>query len=232
MADLDGARAHKIALTREEARKLFFGGSGTGFPGTAKLARASLRTYENPTAHNDAKSYHTFFHGTPSRATPWIKKFGLRLGALDSSSAACVYCVSPTNLDAAASFAGQEKVEYPAPHQKTVYRTSIVMARVRPGFDAEVPRILRRAWTQSGDSCLSCFGFGKYQYSQVCPGDDMARYLRGNPWGSVGWSSNVAGSDVVGLYPHLYGKKALGKKGFQLWFLVFEADEENKPNPP
>lgn len=250
MADLPKARAHNMALTREEARKLFFGGSGTGFPGTATLARASLRTYGN-TAHNP-KSYLTFFHGTGVDAIPWMKEFGLRPGAADVSDASCVYCT--TNLNTAGCFSSrsQKQVQYPAPPttaetagkeaetaageaveehdlaRKTVYRTSIVMARVRPGSDAVVRnegfmgKGLRRAWTQSGDSLKSGFGLFKYDHPQLCAGDDMARWLCGNPWGD----------DVVGLYPHVYGKTALAQKGFEVWFLEFEADQYNTPLQP
>ena len=40
----------------------------------------------------------------------------------------------------------------------------------------------------------------------------MARHLIGN----------THGDEVVGLYPHMYSEQALGEKGFEMWFLVFE----------
>lgn len=111
---------------------------------------------------------------------------------------------------------------------KTVYRTPILMARVRPGSDAlrnegVIGRNLRRLWTSTGDSCfLSCCGLWKYSHPQLCPGDDMTRRLLGNRWGS----------EVVGLYPHVYGEWALGQKGFELWFLELEAESYNHPDVP
>lgn len=256
MIDLPKVRANNMALTREGARGLFFGGSGRGFPGTARLARASLLTYGKNAAaqQQDPRSYLTFFHGTEEGALPWMKQLGLRPGARDQSGAGGVYFT--TNLDAAGYFAEQEQVQYPVPStvpetaEKTgeaepgqaprrKIRSHVVMARVRPGSDAVVRREglfsrgVRRAWTQSAESpfgspggplscllgaCWSCCGFRKYIHPQLCTGDDMTRRLRLNQWGD----------DVVALYPHVYGERALGEKGFELWFLEFEADKRQK----